>query len=223
MKLNVTIEEDYDFYESRIIPLGKLVKIGEYRNALYAITMTEIRLTKGSASKINGYVDIGKFEKLNGLPADLLISEIIKAFNGIENITNVGKSGDTIDLESAPPVFKSEFYEQYTVKKEIVDYKTMENYLKRIIDYVLDDYKPKNYTISMTNGNGNKVYVGYDKENEKLNIAEDERQLKDMQTVFTVYELLIMERKFNIDLINHRKEVKDNEETTESNNPRPIS
>ena len=43
MKLNVTIEEDYDFYESRIIPLGKLVKIGEYRNALYAITMTEIK------------------------------------------------------------------------------------------------------------------------------------------------------------------------------------
>ena len=46
MKLNVTIEEDYDFYESRIIPLGKLVKIGEYRNDFYAITMTEIILTK---------------------------------------------------------------------------------------------------------------------------------------------------------------------------------
>ncbi len=220
MIFRINIEQDNIFFNSGTFPFGMLLKMGTYRNTMYAIIASEDRTDKNQRLKMSGYVDMSNCEQLKELSPSLLLCELKDVLNKAKGCTNMTRYGENIVLE-AEQIKTAYNVFGYNNEEELLNCETLETYLKWTIDYILDDYKPLIYNLLTTGENGT-IHIGYDKENNQLKFSTDEKSLEKTQTKFTIYEIADLEQKIGINLLSCRKRVTENEEITKSNNRRTV-
>ena len=154
----------------------RLLRQATYRNIGYLI----LNVQGKSREWIDAYIDVSKHKtlQLDGFP---------NVYYELEDILlELGRDADYIGESKRLPfnhcIKITGCWEETNSSKN--NPFILEEQVKAIIDYILDEYKPKQYTLE-----DSYIFMGYDKEKDLICIADDPKKLNGLQTVFTAYEI----------------------------------